>query len=203
MSVITYHEVSNEKKDLFDRLTAEGVIHPGQIYIPALHEYRKFDAVFDYTKCDEKTLAELDARTAEHKKMYREDLAKNSSLTEEERAYRYAEYLKHDNHLLPVSRSKFGGVAWDLNYRVDDLPSFAIGRRYPNEVFEYLQATEGELDCNVKFKKDKDIENLMVKDRGSVADGQNEDMPVELDMSEIDKKFKDRVNGKVTGKGSR
>lgn len=29
------------------------------------------------------------------------------------------------------------------------------------------------------------------------------DMPVELDMSEIDKKFKDRANGKDTGKGSR
>ncbi len=203
MSVITYHEVSNEKKDLFDRLTAEGVIHPGQIYSSRRHEYVKFDSVFDYTKCDKETLAELDKRTAEHKKLFREELAQDSGLTEKERAYRYAENIKCDTHLMPVSRSKFGGVAWDLNYRVDAFPSFAIGRRYPDEVFEYLQATEGELDCHVKYQKETDLFDLISNKPMVQSKDSDKDMPVELDMSEIDQKFKDRANGKDTGKGSR
>lgn len=203
MSVITYHEVSNEKKDLFDRLTAEGVIHPGQIYSSRRHEYVKFDSVFDYTKCDKETLAELDKRTAEHKKLFREELAQDPGLTEKERAYRYAENIKCDTHLMPVSRSNNGGIAWFLNYYSDDLPSVAIGRRYPDEVLEYVQATEGELTCHVKYQKDTDLVDLISNKPIFQSKDSDKDMSVELDMSDVGKKSKDRENGKNTGKGSR
>ena len=39
--------------------------------------------------------------------------------------------------------------------------------------------------------------------QASLNKGKESDMPVELDMSEIDQKFKDRANRKDSGKGSR
>ena len=166
MSVITYHEVSNEGKDLFDRLKEEGIIHEGKIYSPRRHDYVQFENVFDYKKCDKKTLRELDERTRKQDERYWNNLQENKELSDTERAFRFGEVQKCDVHLMPVSKSSRGGVVWTLNYAHDDLPSIAIGRKYPNEVLEYLESTEGKLYVHCLYKKDKDIKNLMeeVKD---------------------------------------
>lgn len=159
MSVVTYHEVSGN--NVFDRLKAEGVIHEGDIFSPRRGEYVHFKNVFDYTKCDKETLRELDDREAERTKLYEKELNNNSSLTNEQRAEKLARDKKCDYHLLPVYKAKNGGVAWMLNYWSDDLPSVAIGRRYPEEVFEYFQETEGNVDVHCKYKCDSDIEDLI------------------------------------------
>ena len=155
MSVITYHSVSGN--NIFDRLRDEGVIHEGDIYSPRRGEYVHFENVFDYTKCDVKTCAELDAREAKMSAMYADEVNKNDLLTAEQKADKIANNAKCDYHLMPVMKTEEGGMAWTLNYQSDDLPSVAIGRRYPNEVFDYLQSTEGHLDVSCKFKGEHDV----------------------------------------------
>ena len=163
MSYITYHEVSNEAQDLFDRLKEEGVIHEGKLYSPRKHDYVSFKYVFDYRMCDMETINELKERTEKDNKWYKKQLDEDKYLTQEEKEYQYMENLKCDPYMMPVYKSQNGGVYWTLNYGHDDLPSVAIGRKYPEEVFEYFQETEGHVDSNVKYKGDKDIENLLVK----------------------------------------
>ena len=163
MSVLTYHEVSNDNGDVFDRLEKEGIIHPGKIYSHRQHEYITFKYVFDYTKCDKETLRELDERIKKADDDYWKDLQEDETLTETQRAYKFGEVKKTDAHLLPVSRTKRGGVAWILNYSHDDLPSVAIGRKFPDEVLDYFQETEGHVDSHVRYKEDTDIENFLMK----------------------------------------
>lgn len=55
-------------------------------------------------------------------------------------------------YLFPVFKTENGGVGWDLNYGSDDLPAIAIGRKYPDEIFDYWQQTEGHVDAFCKFK---------------------------------------------------
>lgn len=154
MSVVTYHEVAGN--NIFDRLVEEGVIHEGDIYSPRRGEYIHFDNIFDYTKCDEKTLAELDERNARRTARYIERL-NEMDYTDEEKATKIAENNKCDRRLMPVFKSKCGGVGWTLNYSYDDLPSVAIGRRYPDDIFEYYQSTEGHLDVSCYFKNESNV----------------------------------------------
>ena len=55
-------------------------------------------------------------------------------------------------YLFPVFKTENGGVGWSLNYGSDDLPAIAIGRKYPDEIFDYYQVTENHLDISCKFK---------------------------------------------------
>lgn len=155
MSVLTYHEVSNEGKNIFDRLQKEGIIHEGRIYSPRSHKYFYFEHVFDYTKCDRKTKEEVESREKERDKLYIKSLKEFGQYTDEEMAKRIEENRKCDYHLMPVQRTASGGVSWVLNYDWDDMPSVAIGRKYPDEDFEYFQETEGEVDMNYIFREDK------------------------------------------------
>ena len=151
MSVLTYHEVSNEGKNIFDRLQKEGIIHEGRIYSPRSQKYFYFEHVFDYTKCDRKTKEEVESREKERDKLYIKSLKEFGQYTDEVMAKRIEENRKCDYHLMPVQRTAAGGVSWVLNYDWDDMPSVAIGRKYPDEDFEYFQETEGEVDLKHSF----------------------------------------------------
>lgn len=159
MSVLTYHELRSENGDLFDRLVAEGVIHPGKIYSPKTHEWKEFQNVFDYTKCNDQALKKLKERQIERDKNFEESLRLFYGYIPEEED-RIKENKKCDFRLMPVSKSKNGGVVWVLNYALDDMPAIAIEYRYPNEVFEYYEETEGETDCHMKTKNGEVVENL-------------------------------------------
>lgn len=155
MSVITHHEIKGN--NIFDRLVAEGIIHAGDIYSPHRHMYMHFNEIFDYTKCDAKTCAELDAREKKRTDDFEDEVNSNPFLSDAEKVYRIDENRKCDYHLLPVRRTDDGGVAWTLNYWSDDWPTFAVGRKYPDEIFDYRQTTEGHLDVSLKFKGDNSV----------------------------------------------
>ena len=155
MSVITYHEVSGN--NIFDRLKSEGVIHEGDIYSPNRKEYIHFDSVFDYTLCNDETLQELESRQVERDEFFKNQVNSDSSLTNEQKTEKLNNHNKCDYHLLPVYKADNGGVFWTMNYWSDDLPSVAIGRRYPDEIFDYFQETEGHLDVSCKFKGGQDV----------------------------------------------
>ena len=125
MAIVTKHEVSGN--DIFNRLVKDGVIHEGDIFSTKKNEYVHFDNLFDYSKCDEKTLSELQSRTG------RKDM------------------------LVPVQKSDNGGMRWFLDYTYDDLPSVAIGRLYPDDIFEYYQTYDGHLDVSCYFKGEHNV----------------------------------------------
>ena len=75
------------------------------------------------------------------------------------------------------------------------------GIPYVNDRQTQDEYFKGSLDY---FKKVQERFSGALQDlQTSLSKGKDLDMPVELDMSEIDQKFKDRANGKDTGKGSR
>ena len=168
MSVLTYHEIQSIGGDLFDRLVKEGVIHPDKIYSPKSHEWKQFAHVFDYTKCNAQALKRLEERQVEHNKLFEESLDKFYNYTPEEKANQIAENNKCDFRLMPVSRSKAGGVVWVLNYASDSLPAVAIEFRYPEEYFEYYQEIEGETDCYVQTKNGEIVKDLYMPNETSL-----------------------------------
>ena len=75
------------------------------------------------------------------------------------------------------------------------------GIPYVNDRQTQDEYFKGSLDY---FKKVQERFSGALQDlQTSLSKGKDLDMPVELDMSEIDQKFKDRANGKDSGKGSR
>ena len=152
MSVITYHEVSGD--DIFDRLVEEGVIHERDLYSPRRDRSVSFDYVFDYKKCDEATITEVEERDARRVEYWRNWVENNESMTPEEktRALARNDKASDDIYYMPVSKTKSGGVSWMLNYAMDDMPLMAISRRYPDEMFDYYQVTENHLDVSCKVK---------------------------------------------------
>lgn len=156
MSVITYHEMSNQSGDIFDRLKSEGVIHEADIWSPKRREYVHFDNVFDYEKCDKSTSDENVKHHQERAERYAADVNSDANLSDDEKADKISNNAKCDTNLLPVYKSENGGVSWQLNYQSDDTPSVAISRRYPDEIFDYYQQTEGHLDVSCKCKNNKD-----------------------------------------------
>ena len=75
------------------------------------------------------------------------------------------------------------------------------GIPYVNDRQTQDEYFKGSLDY---FKKVQERFSGALQDlQDSLNKGKDSDIPLELDMSEIDQKFKDRANGKYTGKGSR
>lgn len=75
------------------------------------------------------------------------------------------------------------------------------GIPYVNDRQTQDEYFKGSLDY---FKKVQErFSGALLDLQASLNKGKDSEIPVELDMSEIDKKFKDRANGKDTGKGSR
>lgn len=160
MSVLTYHEINNEEKNLFDRLVQEGIIHSGEIYSPKSHELKRFANVFDYTKCNDMALERLEERQVERDKAFEESIQLFYGYIPDEEDRMIKENKKCDFRLMPVVKSPNGGVSWVLNYASDDMPAIAIEYRFPEEVFEYYQETEGETDCHLKTKNGEVVKNL-------------------------------------------
>lgn len=152
MSVITLHEV--EGADIFDRLVEEGVIHERDLYSPRQDKSVSFDYVFDYKKCDEMTVAEVEERDARRVAHWKNWVENHEHMTPEEKARALARNDKASDEIyyMPVSKTKSGGVRWILNYASDNAPLMAISRRYPDEIFDYYQVTENRLDVSCKAK---------------------------------------------------
>jgi hypothetical protein len=86
--------------------------------------------------------------------------------TPDEKAFMIEEDAKCDSCLMPVYRTDNGGVAWILyHYCSDDTPSVAIGRRYPTEVFEYIETSGGIVYSHVKYINEKDIYNYLLEEK--------------------------------------
>ena len=196
MSVITYHEVNSANGDIFKRLKDEGIIYPADLWSPKRSEYVHFDNVFDIKKCDRKAYDEYMVHYSKIEDRVVNDIRQNRGLSQREVEALIKNRNKREPHLMPVHESKSGGMAWALNYGSNDFPTVALGNKYPDEIFDYYQQTEGHLDVSCKFKNNKDCtadgqpyENLIVNIPSSQIREVNEDtLCVNLYVDSSDKR---------------
>ncbi len=161
MSVLTYHEISNETKDLFKRLEEDGIIHPVKIYYPRRREYVEVEHVFDYGKCDKVSLFEVDRREKSLTEAFEKSVRESDWYTDEERKDVIENNRKCDPHFMPVHESANGGVNWTLNYATDDMVALAASRHFKDEKIEFMADTEGTVNIHAVLKDGKMDENLI------------------------------------------
>lgn len=138
------HSVSNDKGDLFDRLKAEGLIGPGELYSPKEKKMVHFDAILNYKKWASVVQSELSAREDALTRDAEARIDANEEIPVEVKDAIKSELRNtrsKNSGKIVVTRMKNGGIGWATEGMPDSIPFLFVRRVYPDEVFRYFEMT--------------------------------------------------------------
>ena len=138
------HSVTNDKGDLFDRLKAEGLIGPGELYSPEDKKMVHFDAILNYKKWASVVQNELSTRETALTRAMERDIDSNPDIPDAAKDAIKAEFYNtrdKNSGKIVVTRMKNGGVGWAANDMPNQIPFLFVCRVYPDEVFRYFEKT--------------------------------------------------------------
>ena len=119
------HSVTNDKGDLFDRLKAEGLIGPGELYSPEDKKMVHFDAILNYKKWASVVQNELSTRETALTRAMERDIDSNPDIPDAAKDAIKAEFYNtrdKNSGKIVVTRMKNGGVGWAANDMPNQIP---------------------------------------------------------------------------------